>query len=154
MVVGNPYKPISMIGNLICTETKFQFNDVIGADNFPTELKVTITLEHGRPRDAGDIQSMFNDGQGRIYYPPKDFGDALNASSSTKNSTNDTSWKVGGGDKYSKNTASVGIFSGSPSDFDAMLSGSKNIASNLSQTGKNAWSLADKMFLRTAGSIK
>jgi len=92
MVLGNPYMPIAKIGNLICTESKFQFNDVIGADNFPTELKVTITLDHGRPRDAGDIQSMFNQGEGRIYYPPKGFGDQLNASSATNNSRNDTSW--------------------------------------------------------------
>jgi hypothetical protein len=150
MVIGNPYKPIAKIGNLICTESKFQFNDVIGADNFPTELKVSITVEHGRPRDAGDIQSMFNDGQGRIYYPPKGFGDKLNKSSSTQNSTNDTSWKTGGGSKYSKNTKTVGLFTGSAADYDQLIGTVKNIGSEVQGTAKNAWELADKMFLRTA----
>lgn len=154
MVIGNPYKPIAKIGNLICTESKFQFNDIIGADNFPTELKVSITVEHGRPRDAGDIQSMFNEGQGRIYYPAKGVGALLDASSSTKNSTNDTSWKSGGGSGYSKNTSSVGLFTGSGSDFDALLGSVKNTGNALSETGKTAWNLADKMFLRTAGSRK
>lgn len=154
MVIGNPYKPIAKIGNLICTESKFQFNDIIGADNFPTELKVSITVEHGRPRDAGDIQSMFNDGQGRIYYPPKGLGEVLNASSSTKNSTNDTSWKTGTPAPYARNTASVGLFTGSSSDFDALLGSVKNTGNTLTETGKTAWNLADKMFLRTAGSRK
>lgn len=153
MVIGNPFSPIAKIGNLICTEAKFQFNDVIGADNFPTELKVVITVEHGRPRDAGDIQSMFNEGQGRIYYPPKNSLDALNASSSTQNSRNDTSWKVGNnsGD-VSKSTASIGLFSGSPSEFDQIL-GSIKASESITEGGaKNAWNLADKMFLRTAAS--
>jgi hypothetical protein len=150
MVVGNPRKPIAQIGNLICTESKFQFNDIIGADNFPTELKVTITVEHGRPRDAGDIQSMFNDGQGRIYYPPSSVGDKLNASSATKNSTNDTSWKSGNGGIISE-TSKVGIFTGSSSEFDQLLGIAKNMASSVSGSAQNAWNLADKMGgLRTA----
>jgi hypothetical protein len=90
MVVGNPYSPTMNIGNLICTGAKFQFNDTLGADNFPTELHVTVNLEHGRPRDAGDIQSMFNEGEGRIYFAPADNKEAF-SSSSEKNSTNDTS---------------------------------------------------------------
>jgi hypothetical protein len=89
MVIGNPYSPTMMIGNLICTGAKFQFNDILGADNFPTELKVTISVEHGRPRDKGDIESMFNAGEGRIYYAPMG-KDNVFASSSQKNSTNDT----------------------------------------------------------------
>lgn len=150
MVVGNPHAPIAMIGNLICTEAKFQFNDIIGADNFPTELTVTITVEHGRPRDAGDIQSMFNQGQGRIYYPPKDDFDQLNRSSATQNSRNDTSWSKTPS-RFSKNTASVGIFTGSSSDFDTILGSIKTSGNVVSDTGKKAWALADKMFLRTAG---
>lgn len=150
MVVGNPRKPIAMIGNLICTEAKFQFNDVIGADNFPTELKVTITVEHGRPRDAGDIQSMFNDGQGRIYYPPSGFGDKLNGTAATKNSTNDTSWKTGNGGQISKSTRSYGLFSGSAEDFDKLLGIGKTSQKEVGAVSSQAWSLADKMFMRTA----
>ena len=152
MVVGNPYAPIAMIGNLICTEAKFQFNDIIGADNFPTELKVTITIEHGRPRDAGDIQSMFNQGQGRIYYPPKDVMDQLNNSSSTRNSQIDTSWKKGNGKGYGKSTASVGLFTGSAAQFDALIGSVKDSGGVISDTAKLAWQTTDQMFLRTGGS--
>lgn len=149
LVVGNPYNPIAKIGNLICTESKFQFNDTLGADNFPTELKVVITVEHGRPRDAGDIQSMFNQGQGRIYYPSKMLGDKLNISSSTRNSTNDTSWK-GGGSRYDTQSfvgGPVNLFSGSSSDFDQAIGTFKSAASR-------ADDLVDKMFLRTGGGRK
>lgn len=98
MVVGNPYSPIMQIGNLICTGAKFEFNDTLGADNFPTEMKVTVTLEHGRPRDAGDIQSMFNEGEGRTYYAPMGNKDAF-YSSAQENSANTT------GEKWSRKTA-------------------------------------------------
>lgn len=91
MVVGNPYSPILNVGNLICTGAKFHFNDTLGADNFPTELRVTITMEHGRPRDKGDIESMFNEGEGRLYSAPAGHTDVFN-SSSLNNSTNDSSY--------------------------------------------------------------
>jgi hypothetical protein len=153
LTVGNPYDPIAKIGNLICTEAKFEFNDVIGADNFPTEMKVSITVEHGRPRDAGDIQSMFNKGQGRVYYPAKGSLDKLNVSSATRNSTNDTSWNVGKNDsREGVLTNSVGLFSGSSTDFDQILGTVKNSGGALTKTGERAWESADKMFLRTAGS--
>jgi len=162
MVVGNPYDPIAAVGNLICTEAKFQFNDVIGADNFPTEMKVTITMEHGRPRDAGDIQSIFNRGQGRIYYPPKDTLDYLNNSSATRNSRNDTSWakgrasgtagNEGGGQTnanlYSRSTAQFGLFTGSASEFDQIIGTLKQVGDDGKGTAKQARDSADKMFLR------
>jgi len=97
---------------------------------------------------------MFNDGQGRIYYPPKGLGDTLNASSSNYNSKNDTSWNNSSPNPYMRDTKSVGLFTGSDSDFDALLGSVKNTGKGLSDTGKNAWNLADKMFLRTAGSRK
>lgn len=90
LVVGNPMNPIAMIGNLICTDVEFEFNDELGNDDFPTELKVNIKLKHGRPRDKGDIESMFNLGSGRMYYGIKDA-----AFSSAKNSTIDTSGQRG-----------------------------------------------------------
>jgi hypothetical protein len=164
MVVGNPYDPILAVGNLICTESKFQFNDVIGADNFPTELKVTIALDHGRPRDAGDIQSMFNRGQGRIYYPPKDTIDFLNNSSATQNSKNDTSWGRGAGSggkgaggeskakRYGRSTRGFGTLTGQ-SAFDQIVGEFKSVGESAKGTGKQAHITADKMFLRT-GSYK
>lgn len=153
MVIGNPYNPIAKIGNLICTEAKFKFNDVVGIEDFPTELSVAISVEHGRPRDKGDIESMFNQGQGRIYYAPKDAGDVLNMTSATRNSTNDTSWRVGannGSNYYS----TVGLFTGTESEFDALIGTVNKSASIVSATGKQAYTLADKMSNRSVGSNK
>jgi len=67
VVVGNPCNPIAMIGNLICTGVKFNFNDVLGPDDFPTELTATITLQPARERERGEIESIFNRGRGRLY---------------------------------------------------------------------------------------
>lgn len=67
LVVGNPCNPIAMIGNLICKNLEIQFGEVLGPDDFPTELIATITLEMARPRERGEIESMFNRGEGRLY---------------------------------------------------------------------------------------
>lgn len=70
VTVGNPMNPMMMIGNLICTGIKIEFNDELGPDDFPTELKATISLEHGMARDKSAIESMFNKGGGRLYSLP------------------------------------------------------------------------------------
>jgi hypothetical protein len=56
-----------MIGNLICTGVKIEFSERLGPDDFPAELKATFTLNHGRDRERGEIESMFNRGDGRLY---------------------------------------------------------------------------------------
>lgn len=72
MTVGNPYRPILTIGNLICKGFDLQLIDSqLGVDDFPTGLKYTIKLETGRPMDKGDIESILAYGQGRLYNPPK-----------------------------------------------------------------------------------
>ena len=78
--VGSPLNPIMMIGNLICTGVKLEFNDELGPDDFPTEIKATISLEHGMPRDKDAIESMFNKGLGRIYALPKGYENTLYSS--------------------------------------------------------------------------
>ena len=70
LTVGNPLNPIMVIGNLICTDMKFEFSEELGPDDFPMELKVVYNLEHGMARDKGSIQSMFNRGNGKIYELP------------------------------------------------------------------------------------
>lgn len=67
LVVGNPLNPIAMIGNLVCTNVKINFNDDLGPDDFPTEIRATFTLSPGRQRHRGDWESMFNRGNGRLY---------------------------------------------------------------------------------------
>jgi hypothetical protein len=67
LVVGNPLNPIAMMGNLVCTNVKITFNDELGPDDFPTEMKAVFTLFPGRQRHRGDWESIFNRGNGRLY---------------------------------------------------------------------------------------
>lgn len=67
LTVGNPLDPIAVMGNMAVTKTSVQFNDALGYDDFPTEVKFTVELEHCRPRDNAGIESMFNGGKGRFY---------------------------------------------------------------------------------------
>lgn len=67
LVVGNPMNPIAMIGNLICTGVEVSFSDVLGPDDFPTEIYAKFTMAHARPRERGEIESIFNHGDGRLY---------------------------------------------------------------------------------------
>lgn len=89
LTVGNPMNPAMMIGNLICTNCKISFNENLGPDDFPTELKATITLKHARDRDKGDIESMFNFGQGRFYANVEDKPSPWNTGYSSRSSVND-----------------------------------------------------------------
>lgn len=70
LTVGNPFEPIAMIGNLMCTDTEIIFDGPLGMHDFPEEMKVVVTLKPGRPRDKGEIESMFNCGRGRLYIEP------------------------------------------------------------------------------------
>lgn len=67
VVVGNPCNPIAMIGNLVCKDLSISFGETLGPDDFPTEITATITLQHARERERGEIESMFNRGEGRLY---------------------------------------------------------------------------------------
>jgi hypothetical protein len=68
LMVGNPMDPLAVIGNLILKSTKIEFSDELGADDFPTGVKFTVTLDHGRPRAKQDIESMFNHGGGDMFF--------------------------------------------------------------------------------------
>jgi hypothetical protein len=71
LTVGNPYRPILSIGNLILTNTQMSFGDTIGHDGFPTSLKIVCTLKHAKPRSRAEIEMMFNAGHSRTYWQPK-----------------------------------------------------------------------------------
>lgn len=164
LVVGNPFNPIAMIGNLVCKECKVTFGEQLGVDDFPTEMTVTIQLEHGRPRDKGDIESMFNRGGGRLHYSY--FGkntEAWNTASSTRDSRIDTSWKKGnqtgkvdkngGGEFEGYNTGTLDagpaskhgrgtIFQGNPNDIDNALAVTRK---TLDSVAKEAFKTAEKI---------
>lgn len=67
LTIGNPCNPIAMIGNLVCDNVDITFGDTLGPDDFPTTLKATFTLKHARDRERGEIESIFNRGDGRLY---------------------------------------------------------------------------------------
>lgn len=83
VTIGNPYRPIAMIGNLICSGFDFEMDGQLGVDDFPDLLKFTVNLKNGRPRDKGDLESIFTYGEGRSYYPPSGFIDVTNSTSAT-----------------------------------------------------------------------
>jgi hypothetical protein len=90
VVLGNPYNPIAMIGNLICTDVSIDFGDSLGPDDFPNTLEASITLQHARPRERGEIESIFNQGDGRLYQNVK----STTANAQTYNATVDLAGQV------------------------------------------------------------
>lgn len=72
ITIGNPFNPIAMMGNMILKDVTLSFPEqTLGIDDFPTKMQFDITLEHGRPRDKGDIESIFNNGKGKLHYAYK-----------------------------------------------------------------------------------
>lgn len=78
LTIGNPLDPIAMMGNMKIEKTTVQFNDILGYDDFPTEIKFTIDISHGKPRDNSGIENMFNANKGRFYVLSKDINDSFN----------------------------------------------------------------------------
>ena len=70
LTIGNPFRPILSIGNLILTNSVLSFGDQLGHDGFPTTIKLTCTLKHAKPRSRAEIESMFNGGIARTYWQP------------------------------------------------------------------------------------
>jgi hypothetical protein len=66
------------MGNMYCDGTVMTLGDGLGYDDFPLEVKFEITLKHGKPRDKGDIENMFNAGRGRVYVSAANENDILN----------------------------------------------------------------------------
>lgn len=75
VTVGNPRNPILAMGNLIMTGASVQHLGPLGIDDFPTELKVSVTLKHAKSRDITDIANMYTGGKGAIYKPVKSLDD-------------------------------------------------------------------------------
>ena len=69
LTIGNPKHPILSMGNMILTDVNIQHYGRLGLDDFPTGLRVNISLKHGMPRDAKNIEHMYMMGDFRIYQP-------------------------------------------------------------------------------------
>lgn len=70
VTIGNPLNPIAAFGNLIMTNAELSFGDTpLGLDDFPTEIIVTTTLKHCKPRDMTEIGRMFTKGETGLALP-------------------------------------------------------------------------------------
>jgi len=74
VTIGNPKNPILVMGNLIVTDSNIQQFGPLGLDDFPTELKVSVTLKHARPRDLTEISRMYSKGMNSLYIPLASYG--------------------------------------------------------------------------------
>ena len=68
VTIGNPRNPILAMGNLIMTNAQISHSGPLGIDDFPSELKLSVTLKHARPRDITEIGRMYTKGAGAIYH--------------------------------------------------------------------------------------
>jgi hypothetical protein len=66
LTVGNPMNPIMRIGDVVVRSCQLDFGDELGPEDFPIDLKFTVTLSPTKPRDSADIRQTFN--LGRIDY--------------------------------------------------------------------------------------
>jgi len=78
VTIGNPLNPIVTMGNMYCDNSTMTLGHGLGYDDFPMEVKFEVDLKHGKPRDKGDIENMFNSGRGRIYASAAGESDILN----------------------------------------------------------------------------
>lgn len=148
LVIGNPFNPIAMIGNLIVEDVSWAFSgEKLGVDDFPEELTISVNLKHGRMRDKGDIESMFNRGAGRLHYSYFSKTEPWNSAQSTKNiaimkaaTTYD--------DNFDGKTKKIsGIFTGREADTKGLGSADLRVttANVLGSTTDQAYKLAEKV---------
>ncbi len=71
MTVGNPMNPMMVCGNLALQSSNVEFEGPLSYEGFPSKIKLTVNLKPARPRDKGEIESMFNAGRGRMYLQPE-----------------------------------------------------------------------------------
>ena len=90
LTIGNPLRPIAVIGNLILDDMTITFDETLGSEDFPIGIRAEFKLKPARPRDKSDIENMFNLGEGRMWYKPASAKDIKN----NINTTNDTSHTV------------------------------------------------------------
>jgi len=163
MTVGNPFNPMIVVGNLICKGIKVEFNNELGPDDFPTEIKATITLEHGMDRDRDRIQSMFNFGAGRFYGLPKGFEQTFSSASQSSVDSNTGNGNDANAAKYRKSSSATpkptgtggkrtGMVNnpllGDPQDFDRI------VASSRDSIGKVATTFSGIMSMGEGGRMK
>lgn len=69
LMIGNPKHPIMSMGNMFLDGCTIEHYGPLGFDDFPTGIRVGVTLKHGMPRDNLKIEQMYMNGDYRIYQP-------------------------------------------------------------------------------------
>ena len=71
VTIGNPRNPIISMGNLIIDNASIQQYGPLGIDDFPTGIKVVVSLKHAKSRDASEIANMYTKGISMIHIKPQ-----------------------------------------------------------------------------------
>lgn len=81
--IGNPLQPWLQLGNLIVKTWELTFDDMIGHNDLPTGLKLSVDVETATPLDSTGVQGIFNIGgaSNRMYFKPEDFFNSPNGAS-------------------------------------------------------------------------
>lgn len=72
ITIGNPYRPIVSMGNMILLKTEIKHSGPLGLDDFPTNLTVTCDFDRGKPRDQYGVEAIYMNGNDRIYHGMSD----------------------------------------------------------------------------------
>lgn len=72
ITIGNPYRPIVSMGNMILLRTEVKHSGPLGLDDFPTNLTVTCEFDRGKPRDQYGVEAIYMNGNDRIYHGMSD----------------------------------------------------------------------------------
>ena len=68
LTVGNPNHPIFTSGNMIIKNCTIEHSGPLGLDDFPSNLKVTVELDRGKPRDQYGVEALYMGGNDRIFH--------------------------------------------------------------------------------------
>lgn len=91
ITMGNPNHPIMVMGNMILKNTEIEHSGPLGLDDFPTNLKVTMQFQRGKPRDQYGIENLYMGGEDRIYTSmDKKLADMYKAAQKYKESNGNT----------------------------------------------------------------
>ena len=88
ITIGNPKAPWFTCGNMIVDTVELIPNDVLGYNDYFTELTVKINLKQGRSMGLTGLSNLFNNGRGRIYIPEKQLKKIVVPEGVKDNSTN------------------------------------------------------------------
>lgn len=68
LTIGHPLRPVISMGNLVLDDAELELGNELGYNDFPTTINAEFKLSTARNRGAQELQQIFNQGKGRIYY--------------------------------------------------------------------------------------